>query len=119
MPEFVILYHETPPQTDRPSHWDLMLRDGNKLLTWALDKQPKCGQAIEGRQLPDHHTRFLTFEGTLSGDQGRVRRVGTGIFEWTLQYNYDGWEIRMFFADSVWNLQASRINDHLFEFVFC
>ncbi len=118
MPEFVILFHEMPPVSDRASHWDLMLQDGNKLLTWALDNEPTRGLTVEGRELAEHNTSYLTFEGRLSGDRGHVRRVGKGIFEWKIQYDPDGWGIRMIFKDSVWNLQASRIKGHCFEFVF-
>ncbi len=118
MPEFVILFHEMPPQSDRASHWDLMLLDGDKLLTWALENEPSIGNTTAGRQLPDHDLRFLTFEGKLSGDRGCVRRTKAGIFEWTTEYDEDGWEIRMFFADSIWTLRASRTNDQWFAFVF-
>lgn len=118
MLEWVILYHEMPPQSNRASHWDLMLLDGDKLLTWALESEPSIGKTIAGRQLPEHDTRFLTFEGKLSGDRGRVCRIKKGIFEWSTRYAHDGWGIRMFFENTVWNLRASRTGDHSFDFEF-
>ena len=32
MPRFVVLEHELPAESERASHWDLMLEDGQVLL---------------------------------------------------------------------------------------
>ena len=46
MPRFVILLHECPLDFERPTHFDLMLEDGDTLRTWALESEPRAGEAI-------------------------------------------------------------------------
>jgi len=104
MPRFVLLYHDCPPNYDRPSHWDLMLECGDKLRTWALaalpsnwqtahtrtrEEHPGCPPLAESdevitQQLADHRRDYLEFEGNLTNNRGRVIRVeeGTLIEQW-------------------------------------
>ena len=49
---FVILRHEPPVEGGgRPLHWDLMLEAGDRLLTWALDREPQLGATIGAEKL--------------------------------------------------------------------
>jgi len=100
MPRFVLLYHDCPPHYARPSHWDLMLEDGDVLRTWALERLPCEWHAAQSRtavvhagcppisetnevaaqQLGDHRRDYLEYEGEMSGDRGSVSRVAAGMF---------------------------------------
>jgi hypothetical protein len=100
MPRFVLLYHDCPPDYERPSHWDFMLESGDVLRTWALEQLPQewaaaraqtakahssCPLLAKGREvaalpLGDHRLDYLTIEGPLSGNRGSVVRVAEGSF---------------------------------------
>jgi hypothetical protein len=82
MPRYVILLHETPPESSRPTHWDLMLEDGDRLLTWALETRLEHGAASPAQSLPDHRSAYLTYEGPVSGGRGQVTRWEQGDFRW-------------------------------------
>jgi hypothetical protein len=86
MPRFAILDHDWPEP-----HADLLLENEATLLTWRLP--PIAVEAVEGRavpytepvvatRLPDHRRLYLEYEGPVSGDRGRVRRIDEGVFEW-------------------------------------
>jgi hypothetical protein len=100
MPRFVLLYHDCPPDFERPSHWDLMLESGSALRTWSLARLPKAwGQhrdrtaepysncpplsnenSVPAEQLADHRLDYLTFEGSLSGNRGQAICIERGNF---------------------------------------
>lgn len=80
MPRFVILRHELPASSGRPTHWDFMLEWGTMLRTWALDEMPAVGATIAGVELADHRIEYLDYEGPISGDRGSVRRVERGTY---------------------------------------
>jgi hypothetical protein len=82
MPRFAILRHEMPAHRSRPSHWDLMLEEGEVLTTWAIPAIPAAGSAVVAEQLPDHRRDYLEYEGPVSGDRGSVTRWDAGDFEW-------------------------------------
>lgn len=82
--QFVILHH----QLADGEHWDLMLEQGGRLLTWQLPKNPLAVHSLPmaARRIPDHRTLYLTYEGSISGDRGFVTRIAMGwveILEWT------------------------------------
>lgn len=81
MPRYVILDHQCPSQSDRSSHWDLMLESGDVLRTWALESQPERGATIEAEALPDHRPTYLDYEGPLSRGRGSVTRWDAGTYE--------------------------------------
>lgn len=80
MPRFVILQHVTPPGSERATHYDLMLEQNGKLLTWAMPQQPRPGLKIVVTKLPDHRLVYLDYEGPISGDRGEVTRVDAGEY---------------------------------------
>jgi len=80
MSRFVVLYHECPNDCPRPSHWDLMLEQGNTLRTWALSDAPEDGRATRAVSLGDHRKEYLRYEGPLSHDRGSVTRWDAGTF---------------------------------------
>jgi hypothetical protein len=100
MPRFVLLYHDCPPDYERPSHWDLMLEAGETLRTWALERLPGTWREVRSqtamkfpdcapvaaadsapaRMLEDHRLEYLEFEGELSGERGAVIRIAAGTF---------------------------------------
>ena len=85
MPRFVILHHNTPQSYVRRTHWDLMLEDGEHLLTWALAAMPQVDCDTDAEQLGDHRLEYLDIEGRLSGDRGTVQRAAAGEFEWLVR----------------------------------
>lgn len=82
MPRFVILFHELPPESDRASHWDLMLEDGDTLATWALEDSPAETKSTAAIALAPHRLRYLDYEGPVSNQRGHVTRWEHGTFEW-------------------------------------
>ena len=82
MSEFVILQHETPARAESQRHWDLMLSDGQQLLTWALDDFPESGKQYVANRLPDHRLDYLEYEGPISQNRGHVKRIVKGRLEW-------------------------------------
>lgn len=81
MPQFVILRHRLPPESARADHYDLMLEDGESLLTWAIVDLPNV-QPQTAEELPPHRREYLTYEGPVSSNRGHVARVALGTFEW-------------------------------------
>jgi hypothetical protein len=68
-------------------HWDLMLDTGQALRTWAIDEPIVAGRKLPARMLGDHRRDYLDYEGEISGNRGRVRRVDHGTYEvlvWTV-----------------------------------
>jgi len=81
MPRFVVLLHQTPASYPRSTHFDLMLEDGGRLRTWAVDRLPVVSEPIAAEQLPDHRLEYLTLEGELTLGRGSVQRVAAGEYE--------------------------------------
>jgi hypothetical protein len=77
MPRFVILDHDWPVP-----HWDLMLEVGDVLRTWRLASLPAAEQVSAAEAIGDHRLAYLTYEGPVSGDRGRVIAWDRGTFEW-------------------------------------
>jgi len=77
MPDrFVILHH----RLDDGEHWDLMLEQGDVLLTWQLLRDPilPANYPIPARRIGDHRKAYLNYEGPLTGGRGTVRSVDSG-----------------------------------------
>lgn len=81
MPRYVILFHETPPDFPRPTHYDLMLEWGESLRTWAISESPFDGCDLPAQLLPDHRLAYLDYEGPVSHDRGVVSRWDAGKYE--------------------------------------
>lgn len=93
MLRFVVLRHVIDPQTarrdgsqslaDRGTHFDLMLEENGKLLTWALAIWPlKVEESTKALSLPPHRLAYLDYEGEISGGRGHVYRVASGSYHW-------------------------------------
>ena len=83
---FVILRHEMPKDSPRPSHWDLMLEFDGVLLTWelptlAFESLPASFERLNICRLADHRLAYLSYEGPVSNDRGEVQRIDAGRFE--------------------------------------
>ena len=77
--KFVIHYHET-----QPDHYDLMIEKGDSLATWQimsnrLDSFLK-GDIIESCRIDDHKKKYLSYEGEISCDRGRVKLYDSGEY---------------------------------------
>jgi len=98
MPRFVLLRHECPPDYEKPSHWDLMLQQGDSLATWELRELPASWtrllelqqvsvqqaatvKSVTAIRLPDHRLAYLDFAGPLSRDRGEVCRCDSGAYK--------------------------------------
>lgn len=87
--QFVILHHQLPPDSDRPSHWDLMLEHHGQLATWALERAPSAinhsphPESIPARQLDPHRLEYLHYQGPVSGGRGTVTRYDAGECDWS------------------------------------
>lgn len=78
---FVVLFHDHPFK-----HWDWMFETHGTLVTFR--SPPGClnelqsGQPQEWTPLPNHRLQYLDYEGPLTGQRGKVKRVFTGDFLW-------------------------------------
>ena len=81
MPRFVILRHQMPPDSVRPSHWDLMLENEEYLMTWALPAIPENGEELHALPLQDHRLCYLDYEGPLTENRGTVTRHDYGSYK--------------------------------------
>jgi hypothetical protein len=90
---FVILWHAVPePITDasgkiRVSHFDFMLEDGDRLVTFELPRIPIPSERIALARLADHRKDYLEFEGRLTADahgndRGYVSRWTSGHYQY-------------------------------------
>jgi len=78
MPRYVILHH-TGSSEGKKDHYDLMLERNGVLKTWIVeDPGLKGGGAVES---VDHRLAYVSYEGSVSGGRGSVRRVAAGTFE--------------------------------------
>ena len=81
MPRFVVLFHELPPESNRPSHWDFMLEYGSVLRTWAFESPWDSSTGGMAEALPDHRLAYLDYEGPVAGNRGQVSRIEQGFFQ--------------------------------------
>ena len=71
-----------PDGAARPDHWDWLLSDGEHLLSWACESEPRMGLVAPSIQLPPHRLKYLDYEGAISGDRGTVRIWTGGTLDW-------------------------------------
>ncbi|MGP0062113.1 MAG: hypothetical protein ACLQGP_00745 [Isosphaeraceae bacterium] len=57
-----------------------MLEDGEGLRTWAIEAPIVAGRDLPARALPAHRRMYLNYEGEISGNRGRVRRIDEGTY---------------------------------------
>ncbi|MBL8880228.1 MAG: hypothetical protein JNG88_14010 [Phycisphaerales bacterium] len=84
--KFVLHEHDTRPAPNSPrslgdTHYDLMIDlDGAAaLMTWRLADSPIARTTpIRAERIADHRRAYLAYEGEISDNRGRVRRVDAG-----------------------------------------
>ena len=89
--QFVLHAHSGPGWL----HWDLMLEQAGALVTWQLAASPAdlpVGGSVPAKRLPDHRREYLSYEGPLSGNRGRVDRVDRGRYD-VLAADEDRWTV--------------------------
>lgn len=76
--QFVIQQHTTPDGV----HWDLLLEMDDCLWTWRLNTPPAeiKNQPIGAERIHDHPLRFLTYEGPVQNNTGRVTIADKGTY---------------------------------------
>lgn len=72
---FVLLYHTWPQP-----HYDLMLEWQGVLKTWRLAELPYPGIRLTIEAIGDHRLAYLDYEGPVSGNRGKVRRIDSGTY---------------------------------------
>lgn len=75
---YVVLEHEVGVGD---VHYDLCLEDGDVLITFQLDAPPATDQVVTGRRSFDHRPLYLSYEGELTRDRGRVKAWDRGLAE--------------------------------------
>ncbi len=85
MNRFVVLQHEVAGsqlQRTPQTHFDWMFEAGGSLRSFATEVIDSFERLIDvdAQLLSDHRIEYLDFEGTVSGDRGRVRRVISGTY---------------------------------------
>lgn len=85
---FVVLHHTGVPQP----HFDLLFerRPDGPLVAFRLPIWP-IKQSAPITELPDHRRHYLTYEGPISDDRGRVQRIVGGWAD--VQPHADGWTL--------------------------
>lgn len=89
---FVLLEHDLRDADGRPVagaeagvallHWDFMVEraGADRLATWRLADNPLATtRAIPAMRIADHRREYLTYEGPVSRERGRVRRLDAGV----------------------------------------
>ena len=74
---YVVLWHDGVD----PPHFDLMFETapGSALATWRSSEWPLPGATpTPVTHLPDHRPSYLSYEGEVPNNRGRVRRVAAG-----------------------------------------
>jgi hypothetical protein len=61
-------------------HWDLMIEWGDVLKTWRLDNPPEklATEKTKATSIFDHDKKFLSYQGPVNNDTGRVEIVDQG-----------------------------------------
>jgi hypothetical protein len=61
-------------------HYDLMVQipSQERLLTWRLTAPPQSVPAPAAIRIQDHRAIYLTYEGPISGNRGKVERIMGG-----------------------------------------
>jgi len=111
MPRFVILEHTQPGQ---PCHWDFMLEQDGKLLTWQVPLPPEQWgeQQITCTKIFDHRLKYLDYEGEISGKRGSVNRADAGEYtERSISPTYVEIELCIKAVSSVIRLEQIRIEN--------
>lgn len=90
---FAVLRHVTPATDARPSHFDLLIENGDTLATWALSQPLSEAGRQTACQLPAHRLLYLDYEGPISNNRGEVRRVAGGKCS-LLEQSEHRWRIR-------------------------
>ena len=57
-----------------------MLEAGDALRTWAIDAPIVAGRDLPARALGNHRKSYLDYEGEISGNRGKVRRLDAGTY---------------------------------------
>lgn len=80
MARSVILEHALD---DGRGHYDWMVEDAtlvgeHRLRTWRVAVRPDRADAFDAEGISVHRAAYLTYEGPIGGDRGRVTRVAGG-----------------------------------------
>ena len=115
--KFVVLFHKMPAESERNDHWDLMLQDDERLLTWELSEYPAAGSTLDATRLPDHRLKYLEYQGPISGNRGEVIQVLKGRLEWTTRD--DGlMAARLHDCETIRHVEIRRIDNSRFTVIF-
>lgn len=81
--KFII--HQHSDCTAQADHYDFMLERSTVLDTWQINLSDLDlllkGKPISTIQIAGHRKKYLTYEGPVSGNRGKVMRVDSGSYE--------------------------------------
>lgn len=107
--KFVIHLHETVE-----SHYDLMVERGDALVTWRIPRREfpsfLSGSEIPAERIQDHRKMYLTYEGPVSCERGRVACYDSGEYS-ELCWNEKNIEIFLRGAIIFGNLSIRKLQD--------
>ncbi len=91
--KFVVHEHQ---KRDEPVHWDLMLEYGETLKTFRLNCAPGdvANRPCLAMPIPDHDTRFLTYEGPVQKGLGQVKQVDHGTYQ-SIHMTQHAWTVSL------------------------
>jgi len=118
MDPFVVLRHNLPNHRDREDHWDLMLRHGDTLWTWAIDQLPCPSCVCEGIRLPDHDLKYLSYEGPVRRGGGTVKRVIAGRYRWLTFNPSAASTAQLIDGDRIWTMKIDSLIAERCQFRF-
>ena len=118
MRPFVVLQHKMPQDVGRNDHWDLMLKSGSILETWALDELPAQEMICVGLRLADHDQKYLNYEGPISSNRGSVKRVLSGQYRWVIYDEVSQCTAQLFLDSQCWTMTMGPLHDGRREFRF-
>ncbi len=108
---FAVLWHHEVAEP----HFDLMFETapGSQLATWRSSAWPII-ESTALQRLKDHRRIFLTFEGELSSDRGKVQRVADGACE-ILSVSAQKFVVRLNDEEQSFQLTLEQIDQEIWQ----
>ncbi len=95
MSRFVILHHEMPDSSEKPTHFDVMLEYQGELVTFSIEGWPENAAPVVAQRLSAHRIEYLDYQGPVSGNRGTVSQFDRGTYEpvGDVTGDFDEWQL--------------------------
>jgi hypothetical protein len=80
-----------------PEHFDMMFEQAGSLATWQFSQSPlhlDRKLQLAARRIQDHRPAYLTYEGPVSGNRGRVSIIEQGSYH-LISAEETRWEVEL------------------------